>query len=74
MKIVWVFGLAATLTTGFGLQAQAQQQHPQSPNMTFFVTGFGPGKGADLGGIEGADRYCQELAGRAGAGGKTWRA
>ena len=74
MKIVWVFGLAVTLTTGFGLQAQAQQQHPQSPNMTFFVTGFGPGKGADLGGIEGADRYCQELAGRAGAGGKTWRA
>jgi hypothetical protein len=42
--------------------------------MTFFVTGSEPGKGADLGGIEGADRYCQELAQRAGAGGKTWRA
>ena len=42
--------------------------------MTFFVTGFGPGKGGDLGGIEGADRYCQELAQRAGAGDKTWRA
>ena len=43
--------------------AQAQQQPPaappplpQAPNMTFFVTGAGPGKGADLGGIEGADR------------------
>lgn len=59
MKIIWVFGLAATLTAGFGLQAQAQQQHPQSPNMTFFVIGFGPGKGADLGGIEGADKYCR---------------
>src|SRR4029078_8321570 len=56
------------------LEAQAQQQAPQAPNMTFFVTGAGPGKGADLGGIEGADRYCQELADRAGAGGKTWRA
>ena len=31
----------------------AQQQAPQAPNMTFFVTGAGPGKGADLGGIEG---------------------
>ena len=56
------------------LTAQAQQQAPQAPNMTFFVTGAGPGKGADLGGIEGADRYCQELAQRAGAGSKTWRA
>jgi hypothetical protein len=56
------------------LTAQAQQPTPQAPNMTFFVTGAGPSKGADLGGIEGADRYCQELADRAGAGGKTWRA
>jgi len=55
--------------------AQAQQpQLPQSPNMTFFVTSFGPGKGADLGGLEGADRYCQQLAERHGAGAKTWRA
>src|SRR5690242_10075111 len=59
--------------------AQAQQPAappalPQSPNMTFFVTGNGPGKGADLGGIEGADRYCQTLAERHGAGGKTWHA
>ncbi len=77
MKIVSVFGLvvsAAVLSIGFGLDTQAQQQHPQSPNMTFFVTGFGPGKGADLGGLEGADRYCQELAQTRGAGGKTWRA
>ena len=27
--------------------------------MTFFVTGDGPGKGADLGGIEGADRIAR---------------
>ena len=39
--------------------------------MTFFVTGAGPGKGADLGGIEGADQHCQMLAQRHGAGGKT---
>jgi hypothetical protein len=54
--------------------SQAQQQPPQSPNMSFFVTSIGPGKGADLGGLEGADQYCQTLAQRAGAGGKTWRA
>lgn len=42
--------------------------------MTFFVTSAGPGRGADLGGIEGADRHCQSLAAAAGAGNKTWRA
>src|SRR5215510_14740003 len=54
--------------------SQAQQAPPQSPNMTFFITSTGPGKGADLGGLEGADRQCQTLAQAAGAGGKTWRA
>ena len=42
--------------------------------MTFFVTSAGPGKGADLGGMEGADPHCQTLAQAVGAGGKTWRA
>jgi len=54
--------------------SHAQQPPPQSPNMTFFVTSNGSGKGADLGGLEGADRHCQTLAQGAGAGGKTWRA
>jgi len=65
---------SAAVLSGAYFEAEAQQQPPQSPNMTFFVTGAGPGKGADLGGIEGADRHCQELAQRAGAGNKTWRA
>lgn len=42
--------------------------------MTFFVTSVAPGKGGDLGGLAGADAYCQKLADAAGAGGKTWRA
>jgi hypothetical protein len=50
------------------------QQAPQSPNMSFFVTSAPVGKGADLGGLEGADRHCQQLAQAAGAGSKTWRA
>ena len=41
--------------------AQAQQATP-SPNMSFFVTSKGPGKGADLGGLAGADAHCQSLA------------
>jgi hypothetical protein len=56
------------------IAAQAQQPPPQAPDMTFFVTSAGPGKGADLGGLEGADRHCQMLAQTVGAGGKTWHA
>jgi hypothetical protein len=48
--------------------------HAQQASMTFFITSAGPGKGGDLGGIEGADRHCQSLAQAAGAGSRTWRA
>ncbi|NMF90185.1 hypothetical protein, partial [Aromatoleum petrolei] len=43
-------------------------------DMTFFVTSAGPGNGANLGGLEGADKHCQTLAAAAGAGKRTWRA
>src|SRR5947199_442395 len=66
--------LAAVVVTAAHAQQTPAPQLPQAPDMTFFVTGAGPGKGADLGGIEGADRYCQTLAQRHGAGGKTWHA
>jgi hypothetical protein len=56
------------------LLAMAGMSHAQQAQMTFFVTSAGPGKGADLGGLEGADRHCQSLAQAAGAGGKTWHA
>jgi hypothetical protein len=62
---------AALLVLGAG--AQAQQAAP-SPNMSFFVTSSGPGKGADLGGLACADAHCQMLAQSVGAGGKTWHA
>lgn len=45
--------------------------------MGFFITSAGSGKGADLGGLAGADKICQSLAeasGAAGAGKRTWRA
>lgn len=42
--------------------------------MSFFVTSAGPGNGANLGGVAGADAHCQTLAAATGAGGRTWRA
>ena len=46
----------------------------QQNQMTFFVTSAGPGNGANLGGLAGADKHCQTLAAAAGAGNRTWRA
>ena len=61
---------AAALFAGLAVQpAQAQ-----SANTTFFVTSAGPGKGGDLGGMEGADKLCQTLATAGGATAKTWHA
>ena len=64
-----LFVSMALVSLGLGGPAQAQ---PGA--MSFFVTSVGSGKGADLGGLDGADRHCQALAQAAGAGGKTWRA
>src|SRR5450759_2778292 len=61
--------LAACLAMFCAAPAQAQQAA-----MSFFVTSAGPGKGADLGGLAGADKHCQQLAQSAGAGAKTWHA
>src|SRR5215208_6393278 len=58
-----VFAAVACL----GVSAQQNQ-------MTFFITSAGPGNGANLGGLAGADAHCQTLAAAAGAGGRTWRA
>jgi hypothetical protein len=52
----------------------AQPLRAQSASTTFFVTSAGPGNGANLGGLAGADKHCQTLAEAAGAGGKTWHA
>ena len=68
-----------TATFALGLMAlagtaAAQQPPPQFPNMSFFVTSTASPKGGDLGGLAGADKICQDLAAKAGAGAKTWRA
>lgn len=63
--------LIAAIFSGivFFSSALAQEQP-----MSFFLTSVGPGQGANLGGLAGADRHCQELARSVGAGQRTWRA
>jgi len=63
-------GLAGFLVVGASAISSAQQ----AANMTFFVTSAGSGKGADLGGLAGADRICQQLAQAVGAGSHAWHA
>lgn len=63
--------VASAVLLAAGLTATAATQ--QSP-MTFFVTSIGSGKGADLGGVAGADKHCQQLAAAVGAGKHTWHA
>jgi hypothetical protein len=60
------------LAAAVAMTATAAMAH-DAP-MSFFVTSQGPGKGADLGGLAGADKHCQTLAEAAGASGKTWHA
>ena len=61
--------LAACLTLIGAAPLAAQQT-----DMSFFVTSVGPGKGADLGALTGADAHCQKLAASVNAGSKTWHA
>lgn len=67
-------GVLALTLTGIAALFTACATQPDKGPMSFFVTSVGSGKGADLGGLAGADALCQRLATTAGAGGKTWRA
>tara|TARA_B100000686_G_C16799382_1_gene984855 strand:- start:1369 stop:2004 length:636 start_codon:yes stop_codon:yes gene_type:complete len=60
------------LTAGFIALVGAEASLAQG--MSFFITSVGSGNGGDLGGLEGADAHCQNLAESAGAGDRTWRA
>ncbi len=76
-----LFLLPATLLAIVALVACGSETPAPTPapavedtSMSFFITSMGPGNGADLGGLDGADQYCQMLATSAGAGSRTWRA
>jgi hypothetical protein len=76
---VWV-SLGLLASAALCSVAHAQNATPTTapaapkPPFSFFVTSVGLGKGADLGGLAGADAHCQKLATAAGGGAKTWRA
>jgi hypothetical protein len=63
--------IASAVLLALGFSAGAQTKNTQ---MTFFISSVGSGKGADFGGLAGADKHCQALAAAAGAGHRTWRA
>ena len=65
-------GAAAVLAACAG--GMSSMSSSGSSGMTFFVSSTGGGRGADLGGLAGADRLCTSLATAAGAGNHTWRA
>ena len=65
------FGIAALAATT--LVAQAPPAAPPQP-MSYFITSTPIGKGADLGGLAGADAHCQKLAAAAGSTKTTWHA
>ena len=69
-KLCWISGLSLLLVSATGV---LQAQNPAA-EMSFFISSVGSGKGADLGGLVGADRHCQSLATAVGAGKRTWHA
>ncbi len=71
-KQLFVF-TGVVLVSLAGTGAGSAQQAVGS-SMSFFVTSVGSGKGADLGGLAGADQHCQALASAVGAGNRVWRA
>lgn len=68
------FSRGLSIALGGALLLLAANAGAQQNNMSFFITSTGNGKGADFGGIEGADAHCQALAAAAGAGSRTWHA
>jgi hypothetical protein len=64
----------AAILLAAGCASDAKREQELAKQMSFFVTSAGSSKGADLGGLAGADKHCQALAAASGAGNRTWRA
>ena len=62
------------LLSGLGACAMPMRGGMDSTRMNFFITSAGPGRGADLGGVAGADAHCKSLAESVGEGNRTWHA
>jgi len=67
-------GMAAATAVAVALWGLPADAQAPSAEMSFFVTSAGKGKGADLGGLAGADAHCAALAKAAGSARGGWRA
>jgi hypothetical protein len=74
LKEVNMRAIVGTCLAGILAAITVLVEAQQTSQMSFFVTSVGPGDGANLGGLAGADRHCQMLAEKAGAKAGTWRA
>ena len=73
LKPVTLIVASAAILFTFSDESRAAH-HEVDKKMSFFLTSEGPGHGANLGGLSGADNYCQKLATGVGAGDKHWHA
>ena len=73
-RLLYLLTIATVVGSCAPSDEDASMDGPMEPAMSFFLTSAGPGNGADLGGLEGADAYCQSLAAAVGASGATWHA
>jgi len=65
-------GITLSLSGITWAQQAPAPEKPKEP-LSFFITSEGLGKGADLGGLAGADKHCQQLASAVGSK-KNWHA
>lgn len=66
--------IALALVIGLTASVAGAQDFTADEHMSFFITSIGPGNGADLGGLEGADTWCEGLADAVGSTGREWHA
>jgi hypothetical protein len=69
-----LFRITSLALLPFALGSCGTVERYEQYNMTFFVTSTGSGRGADFGGLAGADAHCQALATAVGSGHRVWRA
>ena len=74
MRVFCLLTIATVVGSCVPSAEDAPADEPMEPTMSFFLTSAGPGNGAALGGVQGADRYCQSLAAAVGAGEALWHA
>jgi hypothetical protein len=73
-KKILLVSLVGAMSQFAYAQDNAGPPPPDPVPFGFFLTSHGPGDGANLNGLEGADQHCAQLAETVGAGGRDWRA